>query len=174
MFGFIKNLAKKSDNNFFLELKEEVETKLDEAKKEIKEITETKGTKETKETKKVEAKQPNSNGAKPASSAKPAPAPAKPAATPDTNGKMSRKDAAAAAKAAKIEAQKAAKEAEAASSDPAQLIAKATAKKQPVAPVENNFATKYLMTPSGNGRRRPGANMNSYLEMARQVKTPEK
>jgi type IV secretory pathway VirB10-like protein len=174
MFGFIKNLVKKSDNNFFLELKEEVEAKIDEAKKEIKEITDTK---ETKETKKVEAKQPASNGAKPA----PAPAkPAltvsatKPAVTPDSNGKMSRKDSAAAAKAAKIEAAKASKEAEAASSDPAQLIARATAKKQqPVAaPVETNFATKYLMTPSSNGRRRPGANMNSYLEMARQVKTP--
>ncbi len=174
MFGFIKNLVKKSDNNFFLELKEEVETKIDEAKNQLKEV------KETIDTKVTEAKQPNSNGAKPAS-AKPVPAAeaapvkpaAKPAATPDTNGK-SRKDAAA-AKAAKIEAQKAAKEAEAASSsDPAQLIAKATAKKQSVEPVEKNFATKYLMTPSGNGRRRPGANMNSYLEMARQVKTPEK
>lgn len=177
MFGFIKNLVKKSDNNFFLELKEEVEAKIDEAKKEIKELTETK---DTKETKKVEGKQPNSNGAKPT----PAPAPAKPApavsapksaVTPDTNGKTSpRKDAAAAAKAAKIEAAKAAKEAtSAALSNPTDLVKKATAKKQePIAPVEKNFATKYLMTPSSNGRRRPGANMNSYLEMARQVKSP--
>lgn len=174
MFGFIKNLVKKSDNNFFLELKEEVEAKIDEAKKEIKELTETK---DTKETKKVEAKQPDSNGTKPTPApAKPAPAVSAPksAVTPDLNGKTSRKDVAAAAKAAKIEAAKAAKEAEAASSsDPAQLVKKATAKKQePVAPVEKNFATKYLMTPSGNGRRRPGANMNSYLEMARQVKSP--
>jgi hypothetical protein len=168
MFGFIKNLVKKSDNNFFLELKEEVEAKIDEAKKEIKELTETK---DTKETNKVEAKQPNSNGAKPA----PAVSAALVAVTPDTNGKTSPRKDAAAAKAAKIEAAKAAKEAttSAASSNPTDLVKKATAKKQePVAPVEKNFATKYLMTPSSNGRRRPGANMNSYLEMARQVKSP--
>ncbi len=170
MFGFIKNLVKKSNNNFFLELKEEVEAKIDEAKQEIKEITQTK---ETKETKKVEAKQPASNGAKPAvAPAKPvAVAPAKAAVTPELNGKMSRKDTAAAAKAAKIEAAKVAKEAETASSNPAQIAKTAAKKQQPAAPVETNFATKYLMTPSSSGRRRPGANMNSYLEMARQVKT---
>jgi hypothetical protein len=153
MFGFIKNLVKKSDNNFFLELKEEVETKLDEAKKEIKELT------ETKETKKVEAKQP-SNDVKPVSTAS---APAKPAVTVEQNGKMPKKDAAKTAKVAEV----------AKVPDAAQLISQATAKKQ-TAPVEKNFATKYLMTPSSNGRRRPGANMNSYLEMARQVKTPNK
>jgi hypothetical protein len=157
MFGFIKNLVKKSDNNFFLELKEEVETKLDEAKKEIKEIT------ETKDTKKLELKQPN-NGAKPTSTA--SSVPTKPAVNPDKNGKSPKKDTASAAKAVK--------EAETATaSDPAQLIARATAKKQGEAG-DKNFATKYLMTPSSNGRRRPGANMNSYLEMARQVKTPNK
>ena len=39
-------------------------------------------------------------------------------------------------------------------------------------PAENTFAPKYLV-PSGSGsnRRRPGANMNSYLDMARQMKT---
>lgn len=43
---------------------------------------------------------------------------------------------------------------------------------KPQEPVETNFATKYLMPTSTNGRRRPGANMNSFLEMARTVKTP--
>jgi hypothetical protein len=40
-------------------------------------------------------------------------------------------------------------------------------------PTETTFAPKYL-TPSAssNGRRRPGPNMNSFLDMARQVKTP--
>ncbi|BAY75763.1 hypothetical protein NIES25_22100 [Nostoc linckia NIES-25] len=41
-------------------------------------------------------------------------------------------------------------------------------------PTETTFAPKYL-APSANGsngRRRPGANMSSYLELARQVKTP--
>jgi hypothetical protein len=41
-------------------------------------------------------------------------------------------------------------------------------------PTETTFAPKYLApsTTSSNGRRRPGANMSAYLEMARQVKTP--
>ncbi|KST62955.1 hypothetical protein [Mastigocoleus testarum] len=43
---------------------------------------------------------------------------------------------------------------------------------KPQEPVETNFSTKYLMPNSTNGRRRPGANMNSFLEMARTVKTP--
>jgi hypothetical protein len=39
---------------------------------------------------------------------------------------------------------------------------------------EKTFAPKYLNPSSStsNGRRRPGANMNSFLDMARQVKTP--
>lgn len=37
---------------------------------------------------------------------------------------------------------------------------------------EPTFAPKYLVSVSNtNGRRRPGANMNSFLDMARQVKT---
>ena len=37
---------------------------------------------------------------------------------------------------------------------------------------ETTFAPKYLVpTASGSSRRRPGANMNSYLDMARQMKT---
>lgn len=38
---------------------------------------------------------------------------------------------------------------------------------------ETTFAPKYLNpAASSNGRRRPGPNMNSFLDMARQVKTP--
>ncbi|PIG93006.1 hypothetical protein [Gloeocapsopsis sp. IPPAS B-1203] len=38
---------------------------------------------------------------------------------------------------------------------------------------EKTFAPKYLNPAvSSNGRRRPGPNMNSFLDMARQVKTP--
>ncbi|MBD2502177.1 hypothetical protein [Anabaena azotica] len=50
--------------------------------------------------------------------------------------------------------------------------------KAPVAnttpPGETTFAPKYLApsASSSNGRRRPGANMSSYLDMASQVKTP--
>jgi hypothetical protein len=42
-----------------------------------------------------------------------------------------------------------------------------------VAPVSTvtNFATEYLIKPSSNGsRRRPGANMKSFVNMAREVK----
>ncbi|MGG6267642.1 hypothetical protein ACQ4M3_11710 [Leptolyngbya sp. AN03gr2] len=35
-----------------------------------------------------------------------------------------------------------------------------------------SFATEYLVPKPTNTRRRPGANMNSYLEMAKTVKTP--
>ncbi|MBN3895250.1 MAG: hypothetical protein HWQ41_08290 [Nostoc sp. NOS(2021)] len=42
-------------------------------------------------------------------------------------------------------------------------------------PTETTFAPKYLApsTTSSNGRRRPGANMSAYLDMARQVKKPK-
>ena len=57
---------------------------------------------------------------------------------------------------------------------------KAEPVKQPVTTAASNgksasktFATDYLIQPSSSSRRRrPGANMNSYLDMARQVKTP--
>ena len=49
-----------------------------------------------------------------------------------------------------------------------------TPEKEPVAAAVTtvNFATDYLMPSSSNSRRRPGANMNSFLDMARQVKVP--
>ncbi|WP_421657885.1 hypothetical protein [Leptothermofonsia sp. ETS-13] len=39
-------------------------------------------------------------------------------------------------------------------------------------PTVTTFATDYLLTNSSNGRRRPGANMASYLDMARKVRVP--
>ena len=39
-------------------------------------------------------------------------------------------------------------------------------------PTETTFAPKYLSPTSTNGRRRPGPNMNPFLDMARQVKSP--
>ncbi len=35
---------------------------------------------------------------------------------------------------------------------------------------ETEFATKYLVTNGNNSRRRPGANMSPYLDMARKIK----
>jgi hypothetical protein len=43
----------------------------------------------------------------------------------------------------------------------------------PAAPAITNFATDYLIKPSSiSSRRLPGANMNGFLELARQVKKP--
>ncbi|MBV6625716.1 MAG: hypothetical protein KI793_22775 [Rivularia sp. (in: Bacteria)] len=39
---------------------------------------------------------------------------------------------------------------------------------------ETLFAPKYLIPKNDNVRRRPGANMNSFLDMASKVKTPSK
>lgn len=49
-----------------------------------------------------------------------------------------------------------------------------TPKKEPVKAeaVATTFAPTYLMPKSSNGRRRPGANMNSFLDMAGKVKVP--
>ncbi|WP_016952262.1 hypothetical protein [Anabaena sp. PCC 7108] len=43
---------------------------------------------------------------------------------------------------------------------------------KPVVPTETTFAPKYLVPSASNVRRRPGANMNVFLDMASQVKTP--
>lgn len=56
--------------------------------------------------------------------------------------------------------------------------AKAPTAKPAVAPTpkpavfepETEFATKYLVTNGNNSRRRPGANMSPYLDMARKIK----
>ncbi|MCP6758907.1 MAG: hypothetical protein NHB32_09100 [Fischerella sp. CENA71] len=194
MFGFIKNLisgimkfitglfpGKKKDNGFYLELKEEAENtppvaaakaaadKVASAAKsavgKVAELTETEADKAVAET----------NGAK---------SPAAVAAAPETsngasNGakevkKPSRKTSIKSAKKAKAEAKP----------EPAKIELVQTAEgvtvepkedKAPALkaqPAETTFAPKYLIPTNTNGRRRPGANMNSFLEMARQVKTP--
>lgn len=43
---------------------------------------------------------------------------------------------------------------------------------KPPEPTEKTFAPKYLTPTSTSSRRRPGANMNGFLEMARQAKIP--
>ncbi len=40
-------------------------------------------------------------------------------------------------------------------------------------PTETTFAPKYLAPTASSSRRRPGPSMNSFLDMARQVKTPD-
>ncbi|HLO86202.1 MAG TPA: hypothetical protein VK203_14495 [Nostocaceae cyanobacterium] len=42
-------------------------------------------------------------------------------------------------------------------------------------PAETSFASKYLIpSAASNGRRRPGANMNGFLDMAKEVKIAPK
>jgi hypothetical protein len=44
----------------------------------------------------------------------------------------------------------------------------------PALPAISNFATDYLIEPADNSdRRRPGANMRGFMEMARQVEKPK-
>ena len=40
-------------------------------------------------------------------------------------------------------------------------------------PTETTFAPKYLAPTTTSNRRRPGPNMNTFLDMARQVKSPD-
>lgn len=71
---------------------------------------------------------------------------------------------AAAAKPAKVEA--------APKPEPVKAPAPATPSNGKSPQLTATFAPDYLLSLSStNGRRRPGANMNSYLELARQVKT---
>jgi hypothetical protein len=110
------------------------------------------------------------------SAAEPTPAPApKPAPEPvaTSNGTQAtavasqpEKKPAPAPKAAKVEASKNGK---AAPTEPVQAPAAVATKQEPA---ETAFASKYLIPTASNGRRRPGANMSSFLEMASQIKTP--
>lgn len=91
-------------------------------------------------------------------------------AAESTNGKKAEAtpEPAKATKTAKKEAAQNGKSA------PAEPAPAPVAKTKPAAPAETLFAPKYLIPSANgsNGRRRPGANMNSYLDLATQVKTP--
>ncbi|BAT55017.1 hypothetical protein NOS3756_39940 [Nostoc sp. NIES-3756] len=159
MFGFIKNLfagilsfltgliGGKKSGGYYLELKEDT--------------TEEKAP--APSPKAAPAAPAASNGTKAAVKAEVPPATEKsPVPTP---AKVE------ASKPAKVEASKNGKNGKAAPKP-------AEPEKAPVAktttPTETTFAPKYLApSASGsNGRRRPGANMTSFLDMASQVKTP--
>ncbi len=94
----------------------------------------------------------------PESNGKAAAAPAK---ETNGNGKTSQKTSVKDSKKAKKE------EVVAATPAPAPVAPK---KAEPAA--ETNFATKYLISSGSMARRRPGANMNAFMDMATQVKTP--
>jgi hypothetical protein len=76
------------------------------------------------------------------------------------NGKTSKKTS--------VKDSKKAKKEEAVAAAPAPVAAA----KKPEPPAETNFATKYLISTDSMARRRPGANMGAFMDMATQVKTP--
>jgi hypothetical protein len=94
----------------------------------------------------------------------------KPAPVAESEPKSEKKPAPA-AKAKAVKA-KASQNGKVAPSEPAKAPAAVAAVKKE--PTETTFAPKYLApaATTSNGRRRPGANMSSFLDMASQVKTP--
>lgn len=127
---------------------------------------------------------------KPAAKAKPEPAAqaTEPAATtaksaPAEGAERSAPVAISAAAPAKVAAPAEQKAAPAAKKSAKKVVEKATKSAEvkppapaplPAAPPITNFAPDYVSTPSNNsGRRRPGANMNTYLDMARKATKPE-
>ncbi|MDJ0697363.1 hypothetical protein [Mastigocoleus sp. MO_188.B34] len=146
--------GKNKDNGYYLELKE------DEVK--------------SPETSKVAKSQPeSSNGV---AAVKPFPENSVAPDTSASNGKAAeKKEAEPKSKKVSIKERRKAEKAKKSQppTSPQTPVSTAPAKTvKPQEPVETNFATKYLIPTSTNGRRRPGANMNSFLEMARTVKTP--
>lgn len=180
ILGFITGLlpGKKKSNGYFLELDEAKDAAKDAAKEvasNAKKVAETVTSTVTSNAKKV---------AETISSE--APTPSKPDSLNGT------KTAAAKSKAKEKPAkEKSAKEKSAKNPKPADVQLVQTAeglkvepgKKEKAAaakvlkeqPTETTFAPKYLApsTTSTNGRRRPGANMSAYLDMARQIRTPK-
>ncbi|WP_414546330.1 hypothetical protein [Nostoc sp. CCY0012] len=166
MFGFIKKLIagilgfitgllpKKKSNGYFLELDEASAGKSPQAEP-------------AKASPKVADKPASvSNGTKAAVVDSPEPAP-----SAALSAKTDAPAATTAKTATKAKKEEPSKNGKAPKAEPAKVPA---ATKAPQTPVETTFAPKYL-APSAtgsNGRRRPGANMSNYLDMARQVKTP--
>ncbi|MFB2879012.1 hypothetical protein [Floridanema aerugineum] len=126
------------------------------------------------------------NGSKPAETPKAEPAPVATTsptkaletvtiiepATAETKTETKPEPAKAETKPAKTSIKKA-KPAPAEKPEPAPTPAPVAATKEKSQPeADKTFAPKYLLSTGSNGRRRPGANMSSYLDMARQVKTP--
>ncbi|MBL1175944.1 MAG: hypothetical protein FWK01_12585 [Pantanalinema sp. GBBB05] len=115
---------------------------------------------------------PAAKAAAPAETTAPAPAvaektEAKTEVKASSNGKSS-------ARAAKLEAAKAAatKPAEPAKApDAAALIAAAVTSSSSKSQSNGTFAPQYLVPTNNGTRRRPGANMSSYMDMARKVGT---
>jgi len=142
---------------------EPVTAKLNEVKNEVAQKAEPVTAKLTEAVKKTEEAAPDTKKAAKAETPK--------AKEPVTVGKSTKsskaEEPASATKAPKVQLEQTA---EGVKPVPAKPAASSTMNKPQT---ETTFAPKYLNpAASSNGRRRPGPNMNSFLDMARQVKTP--
>jgi hypothetical protein len=78
------------------------------------------------------------------------------------------------AKPAKVDAKSAKADKKSAKKAETPKVEAAPAPVAPPAPAITNFATDYLIKPSSNsGRRRPGANMRQFMDLARQIEKPK-
>lgn len=151
---FIKKLFGKKNDGFYLQLEDEKDTPNPAAKA---------------KSEPPASKAPAPVAAAPAApvtavqAAPVAPAPAAQAAPAEKEAKKSVKKS--------VKKEKSEKEAEETKAPVAASVAPPVVA---AAPEIKNFATDYLIKPSSNSsRRRPGANMNGFLDMARQAKKPE-
>ncbi|MEH2467317.1 hypothetical protein [Nostoc sp.] len=163
ILGFITGLlpGKKKSNGYFLELDEAKDAVTDVAKdvaSNVKKVAETVGSNAKKVT---------------ASIGSEAPDPSKPDSLNGTKTAAG-KGKAKSAKNAKPADVTLVQTAEGLKVEPGKNAKAAAAKVLKEEPKETTFAPKYLApsATSSNGRRRPGANMSAYLDMARQVKKP--
>lgn len=164
--NFIIGLFGGKQESFYLELKEETESKLDDVKQAA---LNAKKSVETTASKVVETTTTNTTKAVEAvtttvttNTQKAAEAIAETAPAASNGKKKSPKAKSAKAKSADVDLVQTAK---------GLKIEPATKAKAPEQP-KQTFAPDYLLPTNSHGRRRPGANMNSFLDMARQVKTP--
>ncbi|MFN6471574.1 MAG: hypothetical protein RMY36_018140 [Nostoc sp. SerVER01] len=173
ILGFVTGLlpGKKKSNDYFLELDEAKDT-AKEAAKEVassaKKAVETVASSTKKVTETITSDAPTAS--KPAS-LNGAKADTTNAKAKSTKSTKQAKSAAENPKPADVELVQTAEGLKIQPGNNAKAAAAKVIKEQPT---ETTFAPKYL-APSANGsngRRRPGANMNAYLELARQVKTP--
>lgn len=169
--GLLPGKNKKS-NGFYLELdeaKEAAKEVADNAKKAAQTVVES--TKKATETVADNAKKVAETVTSNAAPSKPEPS--KPASLNGTKAaaSKSKKKSAKEVKPADVQL---VQTAEGLKVEPGKNEKAASAKVVKEAPKDTTFAPKYVAASTGstNGRRRPGANMSAYLDMARQVKTP--
>ncbi|MCC5618151.1 hypothetical protein LC605_24310 [Nostoc sp. CHAB 5836] len=157
ILGFITGLlpGNKKSNGYFLELEE--------AKDATKEVAS--NVKKVAETVALNAKKVT------ATIASEAPSPSKPDSLNGTKASAAKAKSAKNPKPADVQL---IQTAEGLKIEPGKNAKAAAAKVIKEEPTETTFAPKYLApsVTSSNVRRRPGANMSVYLDMARQVKTP--